>query len=208
MPDSPPSPAALLVDLDGTLYAPGPLKRRMALELLLSAPLQIGPLRRFRRAHERLRQAPERIQAGETPFDAQLRLAAEELGWPPERLRQRVEKWMIERPCRHLPALRNRALLEELAEHKRRGLALALVSDYPARRKLAALGAADLFAAVVASGEPGGPERLKPDPAGYLRAARELGVAPERCLVLGDRPDADGLAAERAGMGFRHVRCR
>jgi HAD superfamily hydrolase (TIGR01549 family) len=58
---------------------------------------------------------------------------------------------------------------------------------------------------VVASGETEGHTALKPDPAGYLRAAAELAVSPDRALVIGDRPDADGLAASRAGMGFRRV---
>lgn len=207
MPDSLPLPAALLVDLDGTLYAPQPLKRRMALELLLRAPGRIPALHRFRQAHEELRARPEHIAPDETPLEAQLRLASQGLGWPRERLLELFEEWMLERPARYLPRFKNRPLLAELAEHRRRGAALALVSDYPARRKLAALGAADLFQAVVANGEPGGPPRLKPDPAGYLEAARRLGVAPERCLVLGDRADADGLAAQRAGMAFRLVRC-
>ena len=82
----------------------------------------------------------------------------------------------------------------------------AVVSDYPARKKLAALGEPELFEVVVASGEPGGPKRLKPDPEGYLRAAEALGVRPERCLVIGDRDDADGAAARAAGMQFRLMR--
>jgi HAD superfamily hydrolase (TIGR01509 family) len=59
---------------------------------------------------------------------------------------------------------------------------------------------------VVASGENGGPTRLKPHPDGMLRAARALGVEPSRCLVIGDRDDADGAAARAAGMAFRRVR--
>jgi beta-phosphoglucomutase-like phosphatase (HAD superfamily) len=59
---------------------------------------------------------------------------------------------------------------------------------------------------VVASGEPGGPLRLKPHPNGMLQAAEALAVAPVRCLVIGDRDDADGLAARSAGMAFRLMR--
>ena len=72
--------------------------------------------------------------------------------------------------------------------------------------KLDALGAGDLFDCVVASGEPGGPELLKPHPDGMLKAARALGELPEACLVIGDRTDADGEAARRAGMAFRLIR--
>jgi HAD superfamily hydrolase (TIGR01549 family) len=46
---------------------------------------------------------------------------------------------------------------------------------------------------------------LKPWPDGYLLAAERLGVAAAECLVIGDREDADGLAASRAGMAFRRV---
>jgi beta-phosphoglucomutase family hydrolase len=41
--------------------------------------------------------------------------------------------------------------------------------------------------------------RGKPDPEGFLLAARRLGVAPERCLVIEDAP-AGIEAARRAGM--------
>ena len=67
------------------------------------------------------------------------------------------------------------------------------------------MGAPDLFDVIVASGEENGPRRLKPDPEGYLRAAELLQVAPERCLVIGDRDDADGGAARAANMAFRLV---
>jgi HAD superfamily hydrolase (TIGR01509 family) len=46
---------------------------------------------------------------------------------------------------------------------------------------------------------------LKPDPEGYLLAARTLGVEPAQCLVIGDRLDADGAAAQAAGMAFQHI---
>ncbi len=88
---------------------------------------------------------------------------------------------------------------------KAKGGRTALVSDYPAQRKLDALGCRELFDVIVANGEKNGPRRLKPDPEGYLLAAKLLEVAPAVCLVIGDRDDADGAAARAAGMGFRLV---
>jgi HAD superfamily hydrolase (TIGR01549 family) len=96
-------------------------------------------------------------------------------------------------------------LLEELRAFRAEGGRTALVSDYPAELKLAALGVRSLFEIVVANGEPNGPRRLKPHPEGFLRAAEQLGVAPERCLVIGDRRDADGEAARAAHMSFRLI---
>ena len=84
----------------------------------------------------------------------------------------------------------------------------ALVSDYPASSKLKALGLESAFDTVVSNGEPSGPSRLKPAPDGFLLAAERLGVAPQECLVIGDRKDADGLAASRAGMALSADRLR
>lgn len=79
-----------------------------------------------------------------------------------------------------------------------RGLPWAVVTSADARLARARLGAAGIVAPVlvpvdeVAAG--------KPDPAGYLRAAELLGVAPGRCLVV---EDADvGLAAGRAAGAY------
>jgi phosphoglycolate phosphatase/putative hydrolase of the HAD superfamily len=195
--------AAWLVDLDGTLYAAPALKLAMAAELCLRGLPQLGRIRAFRRAHEELRE--EQLECGGDPYRVQLERAARACGTAPAELEACVREWMIERPCRWLPYLRRRRLLAEIEAFRRAGGRTALVSDYPARRKLRALRAEACFEVVVANGEPGGPTRLKPAPEGYLAAARALGVEPGACLVIGDRADADGLAAARAGMDFRKV---
>lgn len=195
--------AAWLVDLDGTLYTARPLKLVMAAELLLLGLPKVATIRAFRHEHERIRE--EGLDAGGDPFGLQLDLASKELGVSRDALEAVVREWMVRRPCRWLPRFRRGALLEEIAAFRAAGGRTALVSDYPARDKLRALGAETLFDEVVASGEAGGPAQLKPSPSGYLTAAQRLGVAPAECLVIGDRDDADGEAARRAGMGFRQV---
>ncbi|MEB2313903.1 MAG: HAD family hydrolase [Sorangiineae bacterium] len=194
---------AWLIDLDGTLYHASPVKLMMAAELALSGWTALRTLRAFRREHERLREDPD--DAAGSPFARQLERTARGLGLPIEQVEARVETWMIRRPGKWIRLFRRGSLLDEIAAFKARGGRTALVSDYPARVKLAALGATELFEVVIASGEELGPQRLKPAPDGYLAAARELHVEPARCLVIGDRADADGLAAEHAGMAFRHV---
>jgi HAD superfamily hydrolase (TIGR01549 family) len=194
---------AWLVDLDGTLYRHGPMKRRMALKLLLQSPTSLPLLRRFRKEHEGLRDRPP--PDGTSPYDEQVTRTAAATGISAERVRQRVEDWMLERPGRLIRNYRRDDLVDDLITFRSRGGKTAVVSDYPARIKLAALEIADLFDVIVANGEEGGPLRLKPDPSGYLLAAKQLGVEPRHCLVIGDRVDADGAAAESAGMRFRHV---
>ena len=193
---------AWLVDLDGTLYVQTPVKLAMAAELSVAGWRSLRVLRHFRHEQERLRE----LELEGDPFRLQLERTAAALGETPSAVEASVRDWMIERPAKWLALFRRRALLEEIGAFRASGGRTALVSDYPARRKLEALGASRLFDVIVASGEPDGPTRLKPHPSGVLRAAAALGVDPASCLVIGDRPDADGLAATAAGMAFRHVR--
>jgi HAD superfamily hydrolase (TIGR01549 family) len=98
--------------------------------------------------------------------------------------------------------------LRAIAKYRSLGGRTAIVSDYPAPQKLAAMGMSALFDAVVACGEPGGPSGLKPMGNGFLLAASQLGIGPEQCLVIGDRVDADGEAVRRAAMAYRHITAR
>jgi HAD superfamily hydrolase (TIGR01509 family) len=136
----------------------------------------------------------------------QIQRSATALACRPEDLTEIVRSWMEQRPAKWLRLFRRRALLREIEAFRAAGGKTALVSDYPASIKLAGMGISPLFDVVVASGEPGGPQSLKPDPAGYLLAAQRLHADPARCIVIGDRDDADGEAARRAGMAFRLVR--
>ena len=200
---------AWLVDLDGTLYTQRWVRLAMAVEVLLFGRSALAILRRFRREQETQREELQRGEAlgivHESPYAAQLARTAEALGTPVEHVEGVVLEWMFVRPQKWIRRFLNEGLLQELRAFKARGGKTALVSDYPARRKLEALSAPGLFDVVVASGEENGPRRLKPDPEGYLLAAAQLNVAPARCLVIGDRDDADGGAARAAKMGFRLV---
>jgi len=198
---------AWLCDLDGTLYDPSSVKWWMAIELVLGGPQHIPLLRAFRHAHEALRaeqvENPE-LEHSPSPFDEQLRRMAAH-GHSEDRARQVVTQWMVERPGKWLRRALRHELVQEITAFRAAGGATAIVSDYPAQRKLEAMGLLAHFDVVVANGEHAAVRRLKPAPDGYLQAASELGIAPADCLVLGDRQDADGEAARRAGMSFRLI---
>jgi len=193
---------AWLVDLDGTLYWQFPVRVAMALELALFGWRDIGLIARFRREQEALRKA-EALPG--CPYQTQLERTARALGRAPGDIRGVVSKWMEQRPGKWMRLWRRRGLLMRVTAFRQAGGRTALVSDYPARQKLAALNAVQLFDVVVACGEADGPLELKPSPQGYLLAAERLGVEPSRCLVIGDREDADGEAARRAGMRYWQV---
>jgi HAD superfamily hydrolase (TIGR01549 family) len=175
----------------------------MGLELMTMGLGALPTIQMFRDQHERMRQLP--VDDTVDPFERQLRLTAAELGQDRAQVALVVTEWMQRRPGKWLKLFKRRSLLRRIAAHRQAGGRTAIVSDYPARHKLQAMQAGDLFEAVIASGEPGGPQRLKPDPNGYLLAAQALGVEPQQCLVIGDRADADGVAAKAAGMAFQLI---
>jgi FMN phosphatase YigB (HAD superfamily) len=196
--------AAWLIDLDGTLYRQAPVRALLAVELVLWGRSAIKILRTFRREQELLR--ADELDCSSDPFCVQIERTARRLGIPESSVSAVVDQWMFDRPGRWLRACRRRRFLDTIARYRRRGGRTALVSDYPARRKLATMGLTpDFFDEVVACGEPGGPYALKPLPAGLLLAAERLQVTAAECLVIGDRWDADAEAARRAGMAFRHI---
>ena len=200
---TPPKHSAWLFDLDGTLYSPLPVKLLMAAELVLLGAGKIKSIGAFRKEHEALRDTDAHFEP--SPYDEQLARAAAKLGCPQADLADVIRTWMQDKPRKWIKLCARKAIIGELRSFRAAGGKTALVSDYPATGKLRALGILDDFDIVVSNGEPGGPKRLKPFPDGYEIAAKALGCRAESCLVIGDREDADGLAAERAGMAFRLV---
>jgi HAD superfamily hydrolase (TIGR01549 family) len=94
----------------------------------------------------------------------------------------------------------------QLEELRRRGFLLGMASnnDGALRAQLRSVGVIELFdeTALMDSGVEG---VAKPDPELLLRAARALGVAPPRCLFVGDVDRVDGQAARAASMPFALV---
>lgn len=197
--------AALLFDLDGTLYAQGPVRRRIAWALLRAhaASPRVGlstvrMLRAYRGAQEVLRDRSRR-DVDEHLDAAQLRFAAAACGESPARVAASVARWMLSEPLPMLIHGIRPGLITLLEWAADRGVALGVVSDYPAAEKLHALGVARYFDVVVTAQDPE-VQRFKPDPRGLVTALQRLGVPPDRALYFGDRPEVDGVAADRAGV--------
>jgi HAD superfamily hydrolase (TIGR01549 family) len=85
------------------------------------------------------------------------------------------------------------------------GIKLVVLSDYGhAEDKLQALGLSPtLFDWVVSAPELGG---LKPSPQLLHQVAQQMGVAVEKCLVIGDREDTDGAMARATGAQFQLIK--
>ncbi len=91
-------------------------------------------------------------------------------------------------------------VLPTLAAAVAAGLVIGVVSNSDGahqRAKLAAVGLADIFAAVVISGDVG---VAKPEAEIFLAGCRELGLEPTEVAYIGDKLDVDALGAAGAGL--------
>ncbi len=174
-------------DLDGTLYDAG----RQQLKLwpwllrhprLLSAWPGVFAGLRGRRHPDLWAEAGRRLAARVGGDAAAARAVIEAAlieGWP--------ERFGPRTPYPGVPGL--------LAALDRAGVPRVVISDYPGRAKLEAMGLGG-WAAVIDCSALGA---LKPLPDGLLAAAGLLGLPPEAVVHVGDRIDTDGGMAEAAG---------
>jgi FMN phosphatase YigB (HAD superfamily) len=183
-------------DVDGTLYDQSRLRLHMLRDLLLDAAARrsaqtITVLRAYRHIRERL--AKE-----ETPDFEPLSIAetARVTKHSTGDVRAIVGEWIERRPLRHLASCRCPGIAELFAGLRRKGKIVGVLSDYPARDKLAALALkADH---VVCAGDPG-IGMLKPHPRGLAALIEAAGAEPQSTVLIGDRAERDGAAALRAG---------
>jgi FMN phosphatase YigB (HAD superfamily) len=196
---------AIVLDVDGTLYRQGPVRRQMALRLAAAGLTQPLRTRRAVRVIRAFRDNLETIRAG-LPEDAdhpveQLKRTVEQTGIPRELVESIIEEWMFRRPLALIGSYPRKGLHRFLGRALQSGVRLGVFSEYPSEGKLESLGVRDPFSVVVSSCDPQ-VRRFKPDPTGFLLAARQLGSDPEKTLVIGDRDDADGAGARAAGMRY------
>ncbi|MDR2402543.1 MAG: HAD family hydrolase [Spirochaetaceae bacterium] len=192
-------------DLDGTLYPNYRLYIRLVPFLFTGAPLLVamGKARDALRRQYAQREkagipADSALIPGEDFYDLQARLMAEILGDDPAAVKERAER-LIYRGWEPLfqkvaPFKWVRQTLEEL---RAGGLKMGLLSDFPPENKLAAMGLDGFWDARICSESVG---CLKPAPAPFLALAREMSVAPERLLYVGNSVTYDIIGAKNAGM--------
>ena len=194
---------ALILDVDGTIYRQGPVRRAMLWRLLRAHVRQpwrglstLRVLQAYRTAQEDLRASP--LFYGDLS-KAQLRLACERTGVEHEVVSSCVSRWMEREPLEVLAPSLCHGVVEFLRAAVEHGLRLGVFSDYPAVPKLLAMGVADYFDVVV-SAQDQEVQRFKPSPLGLEVALRRLRVKREEALYIGDRPEIDVPAASGAGI--------
>lgn len=184
----------VVFDVDGTLYDQRLLRALMARDLLCHLVRRgefrvLSVLRAYRGIREELGEREE----GDVE-NASLVGAAARAGCTPEAVRAVVAEWMERRPLPYLARCRYAGVAEIFAALRRRGKAIGVLSDYPAREKLAALG---LAADHVVCAADAGVGYLKPHPRGLAVLLAAAGVSADEAVLIGDRAERDGLAARR-----------
>jgi HAD superfamily hydrolase (TIGR01509 family) len=200
---NPSTPDAVILDVDGTMYVQRSVRLGMLVRLggyALQHPRDgracLRALRAYRRAQEQLRDDP--VPDGHAGRD-QIALAARMAGLGEHAVRRHVERWMERAPLGRVARAARPGLRDFLLAAREHGACIGVFSDYRADDKLRALGIRDLVD-VVRSAQDDACGRFKPDPAGLLLVAAELGVEPAGAVYVGDRPEVDAIAATRAGM--------
>ncbi len=199
----------IIFDLDGTLYA-----LRWYLRILFF--IRLFPhglrLRRFLRVRETFAGADLKSQ------ERLLSAISKELGGRENMRSADTRRWIDEAfyvsYIALMPFFRfsRPGLAQLLAALRAKGIRLAVLSDFGrVPERLEKLRISPSLFDTVASCEAAG--ALKPHKRPFLDIAKDWGVLPGDILVIGDRADTDGAAAQSAGMQFvricdRHARAR
>jgi HAD superfamily hydrolase (TIGR01549 family) len=187
----------VVFDVDGTLYDQRGLRIRMLREMLL-ATIQgrglsfIRILRAYRHIREEL---GDSLHENFEP--ALISRTAALVGCSEDQVRSTAEEWLERRPLRHLIHYRYPGLDQLFKGLRQHGKTIGIYSDYPARNKLAAL---QLEADVMVCAGDADIAVLKPHAKGLVTLMSRAAMKPAETIMIGDRVERDGLAAQAANV--------
>jgi putative hydrolase of the HAD superfamily len=187
----------VVFDVDGTLYDQRGLRLCMLREMLFAALRKrdiefVRVLRAYRQIREQL--------GDELHEDFELELTsrtAASVGCSVERVQSTAAEWLERRPLRHLIRYRYPRVPELFRGLRKRGKQIGIFSDYPAREKLQAM---QLDADVMVCAGDADVSVLKPHAKGLQALMSRVAANPAQTVMIGDRPERDGLAARGANV--------
>jgi putative hydrolase of the HAD superfamily len=186
---------AVAFDLDGTLYPYRHLALRAAAFGFRHA--------RYARAFQRVREQIRLVRPISDFRERQVELFAAAAGLETAVARKWIERRIYDEWVHSFHAIRPyRGLREALDGIERRGLGLAVLSDFPVADKLGYLGLAGRFRVALCAEESG---YLKPSPEPFALLERRLSVRAEEILFVGDSYDYDIIGAHAAGLRTAHI---
>lgn len=188
----------IVFDLDGTLYHQNLLRFFNFLILFVCllrrqiTVLELKILLSFRRAQEISAQNEQKITL---IFEA----IAEEFNQSPSDIKRIRNQWMIDNQRRTLVLSQRRWLTRLIFRLREQGYRVAIWSDNPIEKKLEFL---ECSVDYCLSNEEKSVGFGKPNPKGLLEIMSFFQVSKTDVILVGDRGDRDGLAANRAGVRF------
>lgn len=190
---------AVIFDLDGTLYD----KKRIALYSMLKQLKTMHVLNHSNKIRKEMKGRD--FKSRENYFENFYKRVSEKSSLTVEEL----ENWYNQSFYRgFIEILRKKYKAQDnlipLLEAAKGEIPMAVFSDYShVDERLEALEIDGSFFEITAGSEDYGV--LKPSARPLLDIADKLGVPPEKVLMVGDRQDTDGKAAEMAGMMFYFI---
>jgi len=189
----------IVFDVDGTLYNQKKLRLLMLKELIKHAlftfDFSVFPIIRHYRLYREALGDDEVI--GFEPI--LVKKTSEKTGYPEAKVLSVINEWIETRPLKHLHSVMYEGVDVLFETLRKRGKTVAVLSDYQADRKLAALG---LEVDFVVSAQDHAVQILKPHPKGLKFLMAESGCQPDETILIGDRDERDGAAAIRAGTQY------
>jgi HAD superfamily hydrolase (TIGR01549 family) len=195
---------AVIFDMDGTLYYQRPFRVRMLFFLLghvISHPSSINDMfiiKKYREVREHWEDTP-RDNVENNLDKAQYKYVARLKNTSWEHVQEAVKYYMHEAPLRLLPKYRDNELAGMIETLHDKNIKVIVYSDYPAEEKLNALNIKTDGCYCSADSKIG---TMKPDPKGLGVILNELNLKPDEALMVGDRMEKDGLAAQANNMDY------
>ncbi|MGC4234638.1 MAG: HAD family hydrolase [Niabella sp.] len=190
----------VIFDVDGTLYNQRKLQFSMGLSLLkyyLVHPFEIKDLYilyQFRKEREK-RSGYNSANLNEEQYQ----WCANKLHIPVKQVKAIVSKWIYDRPLQYLRNTKYSGTTALFDALRRQNIKIAAYSDYPANDKLNAM---DLQTDISVSSTDAEINSFKPSPRAIYFICKELNIAKEACLFIGDRDSRDGQCARNAGVRY------
>ena len=190
--------STIVFDMDGTLYFQNSLRLRMLLSLGAFYMCHPGRFREvlYIRMHRKLRE-DERFA---NDPEADLHIAeevAEKYHTTPEKVRNVIDTWMIQKPQSAIRKSRDKYIIGFLNSMKNHGKKIYIYSDYPAELKCEAL---DIVPDKIYFPDGNRIQLLKPDPEGLKYILTENQLDSSEVLYIGDRDEKDGEVARKCNV--------
>lgn len=196
-----------IFDLDGTLYYQKPFRIRMLWTLVKHVILHPKSIRdlfvikTYREVREQWEQREKEhdFREGMSLDERQYAYVAAKTGVSCDCVRQAVEFFMHKLPLKLLPAFRDEILEELIQKLKKEKKKVVIYSDYPVEEKLTCL---DIYADACYTSGDACIGCMKPDPKGIHVILNALGCGNDNAVMIGDRYEKDGIAAEKNGVDY------